>query len=88
LARSKRSLGKLVLVIVLGAVIGTLFGEVVSFALPDGVVKEFFVKSIEPGIAPTTLNVILFTLTIGVTIKINMVGFLGIGIAIYILRWY
>ncbi|MFQ5640091.1 MAG: DUF4321 domain-containing protein [bacterium] len=85
---SRKSIGQIVLIVVLGAMIGTLLGELLTLALPSGVVKEFFLKSALFGFGPTTLNVKLFTITFGFTIKFNIVGIFGIGIALYLLRWY
>ncbi len=82
------SLGRIVLVIVVGAMIGTLFGELLGLLLPTGVVKEFFLRSAHFGFGPATLDVRLFTITLGFTIKLNIVGLFGIGVALYLLRWY
>jgi hypothetical protein len=85
--RSKRSLGFIVVVLLLGALTGTLLGELAGFLLPAGVVKEFFLKSGEIGFGPGTLNAVLFSITLGLTLKINVVGLIGIGVAVYLLRW-
>lgn len=86
--RSRRPFGKIVLIILLGAMAGTLLGDVVALALPDGVVKQFFIASWPLKVGPLTLDAVLFTLTFGFSLKINLIGLIGIGIAIYILRWY
>lgn len=85
---AKRSIGQIVLVIVLGAMIGTLLGELISLLLPIGVVKDFFLKSAFFAVGPATLDVKLFSITVGFTIKLNIIGLFGVGIAIYLLRWY
>ncbi|MFQ5629251.1 MAG: DUF4321 domain-containing protein [bacterium] len=85
---SRKRFGKIVLIILLGAMAGTLLGQLIALALPDGVVKQFFIEDWTLELGPTTLNVILFSITIGFTYKVNLIGFIGIGIAIYILRWY
>jgi hypothetical protein len=85
--RSKRSLGFVTLVLLLGALLGTLLGELIGFLLPEGVVKDFFLKSGSLGFGPATLNAVLFSITLGLTFKINVVGLIGIGFAIYLLRW-
>ena len=85
---SRIRLGKLVLVILLGAMLGTLLGDLIGLVLPDGVVRQFFITSWTLEVGPATLNAVLFSLTLGFTYKINLIGFIGIGIAIYILRWY
>ncbi len=85
---TKRSIGHIILVIVLGAMIGTLLGELIAMLLPAGVVKEFFLRSASFAVGPGTLDVRLFSITLGFTVKLNIVGLFGVGIAIYLLRWY
>ena len=77
----------LVLYIVLGAVFGSLLGEIAEF-LPAGVVKDFFLRSVYAGFDPTMLNLKIITFTVGFTITLNIACFMGIAIAVYILRWY
>jgi hypothetical protein len=83
----KKSLAFIIFIIVLGALIGTAIGEVLGLILPAGVVKEFFLKSASASVGPATLNIILITLTLGFTFKINITGVIGILIAAYALRW-
>ncbi len=85
---ARKSIGQIVLIVVLGAMLGTLFGELLSLLLPTGVVKDFFLKSAHFGFGPATLDVRLFTITLGFTIKFNVVGIFGIGVALYLFRWY
>ncbi len=82
------SLGFIVFVLLAGALVGSGLGEILGLIIPEGVVRDFFVKSIEGGFGPTTLNVILLTFTIGFTIKLNVVGIVGIVMIAYLLRWY
>jgi len=84
----KKSFGYIVLVLFLGAMIGSALGEIIGLILPDGVVKQFFLNSVSGGIEPATLNAVLFSITVGFKIKLNVVGIVGIVIAAYILRWY
>lgn len=77
----------LVLIIILGALIGTVIGQI-TLLLPEGVVKEFFVRSVTSGFGPATLDLNVFSLTIGFTFNLNISGVIGIAIAVYMLRWY
>ncbi len=86
--RSKRTLGKLVFAFVVGAVGGTLAGKLIALALPEGVVKDFFLLSVDPGFSPATLDIGLCTITFGMTLHINIIGVIGVVVAFYILRWY
>ncbi len=84
----KKPIGQIVLVIILGAMVGSLLGELIGLLLPGGVVSDFFLRTGSFGLGPGTLDVKLFSLTAGFTISFNIVGLLGIGVALYLLRWY
>jgi hypothetical protein len=85
--RSRRSIGFIILVIFVGAAIGTILGELVALILPAGVVQDFFTRSWMPELGPATLKLVLFELTLGLKLKVNSAGVIGIGVAIYLLRW-
>lgn len=77
----------LVLIIILGALIGTVIGQI-AYLLPDGVVKDFFILSVTSGFDPSTLDLNIFSLTLGFTFSLNISGVIGIATAVYMLRWY
>ncbi|TFH03031.1 MAG: DUF4321 domain-containing protein [Calditrichales bacterium] len=83
----KKSIAFVIFIIVIGALIGTALGEVIGIIIPSGVVQDFFLKSASASIGPATLDIILLTLTIGFSFKLNITGVLGIIIAAYVLRW-
>lgn len=83
----KKSFWFILLVIFVGAIIGSAFGEFLAFVLPDGVVKQALIKSAIASIGPGTLDIVVFSITIGFSITVNFVGVIGILIAAYILRW-
>ena len=85
--RSKRSLWFITMVLFLGAMLGTLAGELIGFLLPDGVAKQFFFLGIKPGFAPFTLDMLMFSITLGIKLQLNALSALGIGVAVYLLRW-
>ena len=72
----------------LGAVIGTLVGEILGFILPEGVVKQFFLLSKTLSVGPGTLNIKMLQLTLGLSITLNVISLIGIAIAYYLLRWW
>ncbi len=84
----KKSLGFIILILVIGALIGSALGEVIGLVLPDGVVKQAFIKSVTGTAGPATIDLLLFTFTIGFAIKLNVIGVVGIIIAAYLVRWY
>ena len=50
-------------------------------------VKEFFLKDASFEVGPTEVDVGLFALTLGFRVVLNIVGLIGIGVAIYLFRW-
>lgn len=83
-----RRLGSLALWLICGVVIGSLFGELLGLILPEGVVHEFFLASVDIGIGPVTLDLAVVSFTLGFTLDINVTGVLGILFASYYFRWF
>jgi len=78
-----------VLVVLLGAIVGSLVGELIGLILPEGsVVKDFFLRTGDLALGPATLNAVIFSFTIGLELHINVIGIIGVIIAVYLLRWY
>lgn len=85
----KRSISFILLILIIGAAIGTALGELIAYMLPSGVVEQFFVRTLALiGFEPFTLNLGVFTFTFGFSLKLNVIGVIGIAISAYILRWY
>ncbi len=84
----KRSLGILILFLLLGAIIGSALGKIIAFILPDGVVKQFFMRSATIGFDPVTINLGFISFTVGFEFILNVIGVVGIAFAAYLLRWY
>ena len=83
-----RSLIMVIGVLVLGAILGSLVGEVLKMAVPDGVVKEVFLRSVNLMVGPGALDMIVFSVTVGFTLSINLVAILGMVGAYYVLRFW
>jgi uncharacterized membrane protein (DUF441 family) len=83
----KKSWFFILLVLVVGALIGSTLGEILAYVMPAGVVKQFFLKSFIPTFGPATLDIGILTLTFGISLKINFISIFGIFIAGYLLRW-
>ncbi|MFH1214274.1 MAG: DUF4321 domain-containing protein [Candidatus Neomarinimicrobiota bacterium] len=75
-------------VLLFGAMLGSLAGELIRMSLPDGVVKEVFLRSIDIMLGPAVIDLIMFSLTLGFTLKFNFIGIVGLAIAYYILRFW
>ena len=83
----KKSVGFIIFIIFIGALIGSAVGEVLGLIIPAGVVNDFFLKSITASIGPATLDLILLKFTLGFAIKLNITGVIGIFAAAHMLRW-
>ncbi|MCF7885932.1 MAG: DUF4321 domain-containing protein [Candidatus Marinimicrobia bacterium] len=88
--KKRNSAGKRILtaigVLFLGAMIGSLLGEILKLGLPEGVVKEVLLRSIELALGPAAIDLLMFSLTIGFTLKVNLISLVGLGTAYYLLK--
>jgi len=77
------------LVFFLGVVLGSVVGEVIGLLLPEGeVLRDLFVKGREFQVGPVFIDLIVFTFSVGFSLKVNLVSVLGIVIVAFLLRWY
>lgn len=86
---AKRRIGLVALVFLLGVVLGSVVGELIGLLLPEGnVIRELFTTGKEFSMSPVTFNLIVFTFTIGFSIKVNLISVLGIILVALLLRVY
>ena len=83
-----RSLIMVIGVLILGAMLGSLLGEVLKLGMPDGVVKEVFLRSVNLTIGPGVVDLLMFSVTLGFSLSLNLVGILGMVGAYYVLRFW
>ncbi len=84
----KRSIGFLFLTLVIGGALGTLLGDLIGLALPEGVVKQFFLQSVSWGISPFTIDLLVASFTLGFRVKFTISSVIGLGGAYYVLRYF
>ncbi len=74
--------------IALGGLLGGILGEVLRAIAPQGsTIQNIFVAAFTPGInPPLTLDLILVKLTLGFSIKVNLLTILGIFLGIYLYK--
>jgi len=79
---NEKSLGTLVLVVVVGLIIGSVLGQVVGNLLPDSTPRTFLLGSYSPsfGFDNDTFLIDLYV--------INIMGLIGLAISVYLFRWY
>ena len=83
-----RPIGILVIVLVVGSVFGALFSELIGLILPQGVIRDFFVKGFSPEFGPLSVNLGVIGFTIGFSLRLTVASVLGIMLAVHIFRWY
>lgn len=87
MAKKTDSVIVLLVILILGAVIGSVIGEVIGALIPGGYVEAVFSKGVNPGLAPpAVLDLKVLTLTLGLTMKINLASLLGIVLALLVYR--
>jgi len=93
---NKRSIAIVILILFVGAMVGTVVGELFGWILPEGVVKDFFLTSVsfnlgglvgnESGIL--VLDLMMFTIKFGFSLTINFTSIIGLASAYYFLRYF
>jgi hypothetical protein len=86
-AKKTDSVAVLLVILILGALIGSVLGEVIASLAPGGYVATVFSKGVNPGIAPPmVLDLKVLTLTLGLTLRINLASLVGIVLALFVYR--
>ena len=87
MAQKTDSVIVLLVILILGALIGSVIGEVIGILVPGGYLEKVFSKGVNPGISPpAVLDLKVLTLTLGLTMKVNLASLLGIVLALFIYR--
>ncbi len=88
MALRKRGAGFILLALLGGVLLGSALGQLLGVLLPAGVVRDFFIRAATPGLTqPVTVDLLVMTLTLGFTFKLNIVALLGVVLMAYLLRW-
>ena len=88
MAWRKKGIGFLFLILLIGIIIGTAVGEIIGLLLPEGLVKEFFIRSVSFGFGPTEVDLNVLRFNIGFYLKANIISVIGVMFAAYLFRWY
>ena len=85
----KKSLGTIILTLILGVMIGAIVSEVIGLFLNEGsVAEQLFVRYVTFGPEVTHWNLIILDLTFGFQIHFNLMSVIGVFVASQMLRWY
>ena len=73
--------------IFIGGLLGGMLGEILTVFSPSEQIQTIFAKALSPGIdPPLTVNLILFKITIGFLLKVNLLTILGILLGVYLYK--
>ena len=87
-ANNKRTTKFIFLILFIGIVFGSIVTMILSFILPTGVVKDFFLMTQELGWQRTTLNLGAMKITTGFTFSISVCSLIGLFVSWYFLRYF
>ena len=92
----KRSLSIIMIILFFGTMLGSIFGELIGWILPESVVKEFFLKSINFSLGGLigdqngviNLNLVMVSIQFGLKLTFNFCSIIGFSAAYYFLRYF
>jgi len=88
LSEERKKFAVVFLAVVVGILAGALLTEVLSFVLPTGVVKTFFMKEVKFGIDPIHVDLALIEVTFGFTFGFNFIAIIMVALTIYYFKWW
>jgi hypothetical protein len=83
----RRKFAVVFLIIILGAMLGSGFGQMIGKILPRGPVKSFFLASVPVGFRTVHMDLAVFTFDIGFMLRLNIISVVGVVVLAYLLRW-
>ena len=83
-------MGFLALTFFLGILVGSLLGQAAGLFIPEeNVAHQLFVETTENfGFGPTLIDLIIFEITVGVYVHVNLMSVVGIFVVAQLLRWF
>ncbi len=89
MAPRRRRIAVVALILFLGIVVGTVVGEVIGLMLPEGkVLRDVFVNATDFHVGPLHIDLVVFSLTLGFSLHVNLMSVVGVVIVSMLLRWY
>ena len=85
----RRPLAVVALIILLGIIVGTVVGDVIGIIIPEGkVIRDVFVNATDLNVGPLHLDLVVFSFTLGFSLRVNLMSVVGIFLVSLVLRWY
>ena len=83
----RKSIGVLLIFILIGGMLGGIFGEILRVMAPNGTIQNIFAGNFSPGInPPLTIDLVLLKLTFGFNIKVSLLSVLGMFLGAYLYK--
>jgi hypothetical protein len=83
----RKTVGVLLIFILIGGMLGGIFGEILHVMAPNGAIQTIFSSYFSPGInPPLTIDIVLMKLTFGFNIKVNLLSVLGMFLGAYLYK--
>ena len=82
----KHGLGFFVVVLAVGAVAGSLFGELLGLVFPHGFMHAIFSRGVSVGIPQFSLDLLALKFNLGLTLRVNLCTLFGMGTTFYFFR--
>jgi Domain of unknown function (DUF4321) len=84
----RRPLAIVVLTLFLGMVVGTVLGEAVGLVLPEGkLIRDVFVNATDLHVGPVHVDLVVFSFTLGFSLRVNLMSVVGIFAVFVFLRY-
>jgi hypothetical protein len=88
-APRRRPLALVTLILFLGLVLGTVVGEAVGLILPEGkIIRDVFVNATDLHVGPLHVDLVVFSFTLGFSLRVNLMSVLGVFVVFGFLRYY
>lgn len=85
--RVRKSPWILLIFLLIGGLLGGILGEVLHVMAPQGTIQSIFSTYFTPGInPPLTIDLVLVKLTLGFSVKVNILSILGMFIGVYLYK--
>ncbi len=83
----RKSIGVLLIFILIGGMLGGIFGEILRVMAPNGTIQNIFASNFSPGInPPLIIDLVLLKLTFGFGIKVSLLSVLGMFLGAYLYK--
>ena len=85
----KKGAGLLIMALIVGILVGSIAGSILAIFVSNTVVEKVLIRSFEYELEARPLDFIIFSITFGFSVKLNLFSLIAIVVAyIYFLKYY